>query len=170
MSSMPINWVYRDIVPCAFFFFQTVYVKLEIGDRTGEHEIQEVTLVVPEKATAYEILELAAKNNSAYQFKALETSYGRMITSINNVQQNSETGSYWSLYENDKPARDGVDLFIPKNNTYIIFKYEQCGSSEEKSTNSSEEESTSSSEEKSTSSSEEKSASKPDSDEGNTMS
>ena len=169
MSRMPINWVYRDIVPCAFYFFQTVCVKLEIGDRTEGQEIPEnVTLVVPEKTTAYEILKLAAKNNSAYEFEVLETSYGRMITSINNVQQNSETGSYWSLYENDKPARDGVDLFIPKNNTYIIFKYKQCGSSEEKSTNFSEEESTSSSEEKSTSSSEEKSTSKPDSDEGNT--
>lgn len=122
-------------------------MKLEIENRTGGHEIPEnVTLVVPEKTTAYEILELAAKNNSAYKFEALGTSYGRMITSINNVQQNSSTGSYWSLYEDEKAAPDGVDLFIPKNNTCIIFKYERCGSSEEKS------------------------KSKPESDEGNTVS
>ena len=120
-------------------------MKLDIGDRTGRQEIPEnVSLVVPEKATAYEILKLAANSNSAYEFEVLETSYGRMITSINNVQQNSKTGSYWSLYENDKAARDGVDLFIPKNNTCILFKYVQCGCSEQES------------------------KSKPDPDEGNT--
>ena len=88
---------------------------------------EQVHLVVPEKTTAYEILELAFKNNNAYKFEALEFSYGRMITSINGVKQDSNTGSYWLLYESENiMARDGVDLFIPKNNTCIIFKYERC--------------------------------------------
>ena len=89
--------------------------------------------MVPENTTAYEILELAYKNNSAYKFKVLQTSYGRMITSINGTEQNSTNGTYWLLYEKEqkeeseeKMARYGVDLFIPKNNTCIIFKYEGC--------------------------------------------
>lgn len=83
--------------------------------------------MVPENTTAYEILELASKKNSAYEFKVLKTSYGRMITSINGTEQNSTNGTYWLLYESkEKMARHGVDLFIPKNHTCIIFKYEGC--------------------------------------------
>ena len=94
---------------------------------------EKVHLVVPENTTAYEILELASKNNSAYKFEFWKYSFGRMITSINGVKQDSNSGSYWLLYEKEqkegseeKMARYGVDLFIPKNNTCIIFKYEGC--------------------------------------------
>ena len=94
---------------------------------------EKVHLVVPEETTAYEILELANKTNSAYNFKVSETSYGRMITSINGTEQNKDNGTYWLLYEREEReekeeriARFGVDLFIPKNNTCIIFKYEGC--------------------------------------------
>ena len=89
--------------------------------------------MVPENTTAYEILELASKNNSAFKFNVSEFSFGRMITSINGTEQNSTNGTYWLLYEKEqkeeseeKMARYGVDLFIPKNNTCIIFKYEGC--------------------------------------------
>ena len=72
-------------------------------------------------------MELASRNNNAYKFEFLKTSYGRMITSINGVKQDSENETYWLLYESEeKMARDGVDLFIPKDNTCIIFKYEKC--------------------------------------------
>ena len=83
--------------------------------------------MVPENATAYEILKEAADSNTAYKFEALTTSYGRMVTKIAGVEQNQDKGSYWALYESESMlARDGVDLFIPKNNTCIIFKYEGC--------------------------------------------
>ena len=88
-----------------------------------------VDLVVPEKATAYEILVEAAKADNMYQFKALETSYGRMITTIGDLEQDHSSGYYWLLYENEATkAKDGVDLFVPRNNTCIKFKYENCSS------------------------------------------
>ena len=106
-------------------------MKLDFKDPTKNQNPQEVVLLVPEKATAYDILKRAAHNNAVYKFKALKTSYGRMITAISDVEQNPTTGHYWALYESDTVlARDGVDLFIPKDNTCIIFKYERCASAE----------------------------------------
>ena len=57
-----------------------------------------------------------------------------MITEISGIKQNSDkNGYYWILYEKEgSPARDGVDLFRPKNNTCIIFKYETCADESEK--------------------------------------
>lgn len=111
-------------------------MKLDIQDPTKKQNTPEkVVLVVPEKTTAYEILKRAAEVNSEYIFEAFQTSYGRMITSISGVVQEPFTGHYWSLYESENVlARDGVDLFIPKNDTCIIFKYEQCVSVEDKMT------------------------------------
>ncbi|XP_028396575.1 transcobalamin-1-like [Dendronephthya gigantea] len=87
-----------------------------------------MTVVVRGKATAYDVLAKAAEKNDMYKFKELKTSYGRMITEISGIKQNSgNNGYYWTLYEKEGfPARDGVDLFRPKNNTCIIFKYESC--------------------------------------------
>ena len=112
----------------SFCILQTVCVKLVIQDQTQQQNTPaNVSLVVPQNATAYEILKEAADSNVAYKFEVLTTSYGRMVTKIAGVEQNQDKEYYWALYENEKMlARDGVDLFIPKNNTCIIFKYEGC--------------------------------------------
>jgi hypothetical protein len=103
-------------------------VKLVVEDQKQNQNIPEkVFLLVPENATAYEILKQAADSDASYKFEELTTTYGRMITEISGVQQNHETGYYWSLYESDNVlAQNGVDLFIPKNDACIIFKYERC--------------------------------------------
>lgn len=105
-------------------------MKLVVKDpaKKGQTEMLDPVVVkVPEKTSAYEILQYAADVNAKYKFEVLQTSYGRMITSICDVKQDPSTGYYWSLYESESvQAKDGVDLFIPTDNSCIIFKYERC--------------------------------------------
>lgn len=108
------------------YFQQNICVK--IVDVKTSLITQSEWFKVYENTTAYETLKLASQRHRdrTFDFEELHSSYGKMITSISGVKQNPESNYYWALYENDnKMSNDGVDVLIPKNNTCVIFKYEQ---------------------------------------------
>ena len=75
--------------------------------------------------TAYELLQLAAKLNPCYNYRYKQFSFGRYITTICCVEQNTTSGFYWFVYINSKSSPVGVDLLKPKDGDTLTFQYEQ---------------------------------------------
>jgi len=65
-------------------------------------------------------LKFEGLNFSATEYSSL----GFFVTEINGVKENRKTGTYWTLYVNDKEAITGASQLILKTGDLIEWKYE----------------------------------------------
>ena len=74
---------------------------------------------------AHDILEAAANHHPCYNFTALNTAYGRMITSICDIEQRPADKYYWVIYVDGKSAPVGIDDLRPADGSILRFQYKQ---------------------------------------------
>lgn len=119
-----------------------VCVELQIDEHSPPKQLNQAENQIPQKPTptslpppacvevqngtkAHDILKEAAKQHACYDFTTLSTSFGRMITSICEVEQKPAEKFYWMIYINDKRAPVGMDDLQPKNGSTLRFHYKK---------------------------------------------
>ena len=76
-----------------------------------------------------DILNKAAGDNKQGPFNKYDSTYsggsGYSITAMNGTQQNSTTGNYWFLFDEQSEGTPpcGVSSYVPVNQSTTIFRY-----------------------------------------------
>ncbi|XP_059961063.1 cobalamin binding intrinsic factor [Mesoplodon densirostris] len=89
----------------ALFFNETINVTVKGGS---------VLLVV---------LEEAQRKNPTFKFETTMTSWGLMVSSINNIAENVTDKTYWQFLGDEIPLNEGVADYIPVNNEHITANF-----------------------------------------------
>jgi len=95
----------------------------------GESPPSEACVTVVNGTNAHDILAEASNQHPCYNFTTKDTSYGRMIESICNIQGNvtPEEMFYWSIYINGQLAQVGIDDLKPGQGSKLDFEYLNWG-------------------------------------------
>ncbi|XP_069326171.1 cobalamin binding intrinsic factor [Eulemur rufifrons] len=71
------------------------------------------------------VLEEAQRKNSMFKFETTMTSWGLMISSINNIAENINHKTYWEFLSGTTPLDEGVADYIPFNHEHITANFTQ---------------------------------------------
>ncbi|XP_037697265.1 cobalamin binding intrinsic factor isoform X1 [Choloepus didactylus] len=71
------------------------------------------------------VLEEAQRKSSTFKFETTMTSWGLMVTSINNIAENANHHTYWEFLSGKKPLTEGVGDYIPSNQEHITANFTQ---------------------------------------------
>ncbi|XP_027800537.1 cobalamin binding intrinsic factor isoform X2 [Marmota flaviventris] len=71
------------------------------------------------------VLEEAQRKNSMFKFETTMTSWGLVVSSINNIAENVNHKTYWQFLSNKTPLNEGVADYIPFNNEHITANFTQ---------------------------------------------
>ncbi|XP_008840242.1 cobalamin binding intrinsic factor [Nannospalax galili] len=71
------------------------------------------------------ILEEAQRKNSMFKFETTMTSWGLMVTSINNIAENANHKTWWEFLSNKTPLNEGVSYYIPFDHEHITANFTQ---------------------------------------------
>ncbi|XP_015974488.2 cobalamin binding intrinsic factor isoform X2 [Rousettus aegyptiacus] len=89
------------------FFNETIHVSVKNGS---------VLLVVMEEAQ---------RKNPVFKFETTMTSWGLMISSINNIAENANHRTYWQFLSGKTPLTVGVADYVPFNHEHITANFTQ---------------------------------------------
>ena len=84
-----------------------------------------VCVEVRNGTNAHEILKLAAKQDSCYNFTAVMTMWGHSVHSICGVYRRPADKVYWSIKIDGKSAKTGIDYLKPGDGSTLKFVYKQ---------------------------------------------
>ncbi|XP_051003034.1 cobalamin binding intrinsic factor [Acomys russatus] len=71
------------------------------------------------------VLEEAQRKNSMFKFETTMTSWGLIVSSINNIAQNVNHKTYWEFLSGKTPLDEGVAYYIPFNYEHITANFTQ---------------------------------------------
>uniref|UniRef100_A0A8D2CT00 Cobalamin binding intrinsic factor n=1 Tax=Sciurus vulgaris TaxID=55149 RepID=A0A8D2CT00_SCIVU len=71
------------------------------------------------------VLEEAQRKNSMFKFETTMTSWGPVVSSINNIAENVNHKTYWQFLSDKTPLNEGVADYIPFNNEHITANFTQ---------------------------------------------
>ncbi|GAB1302218.1 Cobalamin binding intrinsic factor [Apodemus speciosus] len=71
------------------------------------------------------VLEEAQRKNSMFKFETTMTSWGLIVSSINNIAENVNHRTYWEFLSGKKPLDEGVGFYIPFNHEHITANFTQ---------------------------------------------
>ncbi|CAH6793780.1 Cblif [Phodopus roborovskii] len=71
------------------------------------------------------VLEEAQRKNSKFKFETKMTSWGLMVSSINNIAENANQKTYWMFLRGKTPLDEGVAYYIPSNYDHITANFTQ---------------------------------------------
>ncbi|KAM5186463.1 cobalamin binding intrinsic factor [Callospermophilus lateralis] len=71
------------------------------------------------------VLEEAQRKNSMFKFETTMTSWGLVVSSINNIAENVNHKTYWQFLSDKTPLNEGVAYYIPFNNEHITANFTQ---------------------------------------------
>jgi hypothetical protein len=108
-----------------YLYQVSVSVGLSFADYPSPNVIPFHEVDASSNTTAFELLQLAAKLNPCYNVRYKQYSFGRYITTICCVEQNTTSGFYWFVYINGKRSPVGADLLKPRDGDTLTFQYEQ---------------------------------------------
>ncbi|XP_055470123.1 cobalamin binding intrinsic factor [Psammomys obesus] len=71
------------------------------------------------------VLEEAQRKNSMFKFETTMTSWGLLVSSINNIAENVNHKTYWEFLSGKTPLTEGVAYYIPFNYEHITANFTQ---------------------------------------------
>ncbi|XP_021008149.1 cobalamin binding intrinsic factor [Mus caroli] len=71
------------------------------------------------------VLEEAQRKNSMFKFETTMTSWGLIVSSINNIAENVNHKTYWEFLSGKTPLDEGVAYYIPFNHEHITANFTQ---------------------------------------------
>ncbi|XP_058382758.1 cobalamin binding intrinsic factor [Diceros bicornis minor] len=71
------------------------------------------------------VLEEAQRKNSMFKFETTMTSWGPMVSSINNIAENVNHKTYWQFLSGNTPLNEGVADYIPFDHEHITANFTQ---------------------------------------------
>ncbi|KAL2806024.1 cobalamin binding intrinsic factor precursor, partial [Daubentonia madagascariensis] len=71
------------------------------------------------------VLEEAQRKNPVFKFETTMTSWGLVISSINNIAENVNHRTYWQFLSGTTPLSEGVADYIPFNHEHITANFTQ---------------------------------------------
>ncbi|KAM6157467.1 cobalamin binding intrinsic factor [Rhynchocyon petersi] len=71
------------------------------------------------------ILEEAQRKSPMFKFDTTMTSWGLMVSSINNITENVNHKTYWQFLSGETPLNEGVADYIPFNQEHITANFTQ---------------------------------------------
>ncbi|XP_040860147.1 cobalamin binding intrinsic factor [Ochotona curzoniae] len=71
------------------------------------------------------VLEEAQRKNPVFKFQTTMTSWGPMVSSINNIAENTNHKTYWEFFSGNTPLNEGVAYYVPFNNEHITANFTQ---------------------------------------------
>ena len=115
---------------CAHFSQITVTLKIDWNVSIVNKEVPASYVTkVPNGTVLVDILNKAAGDNKQGPFNKYDSTYyggiGYYITAMNGTQQNSTTGNYWFLFDQQSGGAlpCGVSSYVPINQSTTIFNY-----------------------------------------------
>ncbi|XP_049748027.1 cobalamin binding intrinsic factor [Elephas maximus indicus] len=71
------------------------------------------------------VLEEAQRKNPMFKFETTMTSWGLLVTSINNIAENVNHNTYWQFLSGKTPLNEGVADYVPFNQEHITANFTQ---------------------------------------------
>ncbi|KAM7084662.1 cobalamin binding intrinsic factor [Molossus nigricans] len=71
------------------------------------------------------VLEEAQRKNPTFKFETTMTSWGPVVSSINNIAENVNHKTYWQFLSGKTPLNEGVADYIPFNHEHITANFTQ---------------------------------------------
>uniref|UniRef100_A0A8C3YCW6 Cobalamin binding intrinsic factor n=1 Tax=Catagonus wagneri TaxID=51154 RepID=A0A8C3YCW6_9CETA len=71
------------------------------------------------------VLEEAQRKNPKFKFETTMTSWGLVVSSINNIAENVNHRTYWQFLSGKTPLNEGVADYIPFNHEHITANFTQ---------------------------------------------
>lgn len=71
------------------------------------------------------VLEEAQRKNPKFKFETTMTSWGPVVSSINNIAENVNHRTYWQFLSGQTPLNEGVADYIPFNHEHITANFTQ---------------------------------------------
>ena len=91
----------------------------------GKSPPPRVCVKVLNGTNAHDILKVAVNEHPCYNFTAVNTSWGHMITSICEIEQRHSDKFYWTIKIDGKSAATGIDDLIPSDGSNLLFEYKK---------------------------------------------
>ncbi|CAH3111192.1 unnamed protein product [Porites lobata] len=91
----------------------------------GKSPPPRVCVKVLNGTNAHDILKVAVNEHPCYNFTAVNTSWGHMITSICEIEQRHSDKFYWMVKIDGKSAATGIDDLIPSDGSNLLFEYKK---------------------------------------------
>ncbi|KAM4846211.1 cobalamin binding intrinsic factor [Thomomys bottae] len=74
-------------------------------------------------STLLAVLEEAQRKSPVFKFETTMTSWGPVVSSINNIAENVNHRTYWQFLSNKTPLKEGVAYYIPFNLEHILANF-----------------------------------------------
>ncbi|XP_012884575.1 PREDICTED: gastric intrinsic factor [Dipodomys ordii] len=74
-------------------------------------------------STLLVVLEEAQRKNPIFKFETTMTSWGPIVSSINNIAENVNHRTYWQFLSNETPLNEGVAYYIPFDLEHILANF-----------------------------------------------
>ncbi|XP_007118847.1 cobalamin binding intrinsic factor [Physeter macrocephalus] len=103
-----------------------ITVKYTINNqlRTVELRFNEtINVSVKRGSVLLVVLEEAQRQNPTFKFETTMTSWGPMVSSINNIAENVNDMTYWQFLSGKTPLNEGVAAYIPFNHEHITANF-----------------------------------------------
>ncbi|XP_058926476.1 cobalamin binding intrinsic factor [Kogia breviceps] len=103
-----------------------ITVKYTINNqlRTVELRFNEtINVSVKRGSVLLVVLEEAQRKNPTFKFETTMTSWGPMVSSINNIAENVNDMTYWQFLSGKTPLNEGVADYIPFNHEHITANF-----------------------------------------------
>ncbi|EHA98776.1 Gastric intrinsic factor [Heterocephalus glaber] len=71
------------------------------------------------------VLEEAQRKSPVFKFETRMTSWGLMVSSINNIYENANHKTYWQFLSDGTPLSEGVAEYVPFNHEHITANFTQ---------------------------------------------
>ncbi|XP_062053848.1 cobalamin binding intrinsic factor [Lepus europaeus] len=71
------------------------------------------------------VLEEAERKNPMFKFETTMTSWGPIVSSINNIAENVNHKTYWEFLSGSTPLNQGVAYYVPFNKEHITANFTQ---------------------------------------------
>ncbi|XP_005408125.1 PREDICTED: gastric intrinsic factor [Chinchilla lanigera] len=71
------------------------------------------------------VLQEAQRKNPIFKFELTMTSWGLIVSSINNIAENVNHKTYWQFLSDGTPINEGVTYYVPFNHEHIIANFTQ---------------------------------------------
>ena len=119
---------------CLFFFCFAVVLQIRVCVQlefnateytNGKTPPSPVCVKVLNGTNAHEILKLAAKQDSCYDFTAVMTMWGHRIYSICGIHRRPSDKVYWAIEVDGRSARTLMDYLRPGDGSTLVFVYKQ---------------------------------------------
>ncbi|XP_020035008.1 cobalamin binding intrinsic factor [Castor canadensis] len=84
-----------------------------------------IDVIVKSGSVLLVVLEEAQRKNDMFKFETTMTSWGPIVSSINNIAENVNHNTYWQFLSGTTPLNEGVADYIPFNNEHITANFTQ---------------------------------------------